>query len=297
MGNPNPLSYTLRRLRADSGLSGMEAARLAGLSQSKVSRAETGSFLPTELDVVALCEVYQAPAETRRELVEMTRELRESSTAARTVLQRGGWWMQQRIGKLEAAASRIRNFSAGIVIGLVQTERYIDALLGESLAGEDRTRMVESRLERQRILDSDRDFHLIMAEGALRWNMGGSDVMATQLDRVLEESRRPNVRLGIVEWTTPTTVPAGHGFTIYDSRAVLLGTATATAVVTDRHEVDDYEAHWNELVAVASFGDTARVAIQRIAEDYRALGRRAWRGDPEVQDVEAPAHWSADHST
>ncbi len=271
MGNLNPLSAMLRQLRTQAGLSGAEAARRAGLSQSKVSRAETGSFLPTEDNVKALCRVYRAAPDTRRQLLDMTRELRESSTSARVVLQRGGWWMQQRIGKLETAAFQVRNFAPTTVVGLLQTESYIDALLGGSLAGEDRRRMIFSRIERQRILDTDREFILIMAEGALRWNMGGAAVMAEQLDRLVQESRRPNVRLGIIEWTTPATVPALHSFTIYDSRAVLLGTQTATAIVTDRQDVNDYESHWAELEPLVSYDDAARAAIERVATDYRNI--------------------------
>lgn len=271
MGNPNPLSATLRQLRRQAGLSGADAARRSGLSQSKVSRAETGKFLPTEDDVKSLCRVYRASPETRRELLDMTRELRESTTSARVVLQRGGWWMQQRIGKLEMAASRIREFAPAVILGLLQTEPYIDALLGQWLTGQDRQRMISSRLQRQRILDTDREFTLVMSEGALRWNMGGAEVMVEQLDRLVHESQRPNVRLGIIEWTTPATVPAMHGFTIYDSRAVLLGTLTATAIVTDRRDVHDYEEHWAELEPIISYDEAARAAIERIAADYRSI--------------------------
>jgi len=179
--------------------------------------------------------------------------------------------MQQRLGKLETAAIRIRNFAPTAVIGLLQTEDYVDALLGDWLSGTDRTRMISSRLERQRLLDSDREFILVMAEGALRWNMGGAAVMVEQLDRLVRESRRPNVRLGIIEWTTPARVPALHGFTIYDSRAVLLGTQTATAIITDQKDVNDYEEHWAELEPIISYGDAARAAIERIAADYRSI--------------------------
>lgn len=261
----------LRQLRTQARLSGAEAARQAGLSQSKVSRAETGTFLPTEDDVKALCRVYRAPPEARRQLLEMTRELRESATSARVVLQRGGWWMQQRIGKLEMAASRIRDFAPALVVGLLQVESYVDALLGESLAGENRQRMISSRIQRQHILDTEREFFLVMAEGALRWNMGGAAVMVEQLDRLIAESHRPNVRLGIIEWTTPATVPALHNFTIYDSRAVLLGTQTATAIITDNRDVGDYEGHWAELEPFVSYDDAARAAIERVAADYRSL--------------------------
>lgn len=131
--------------------------------------------------------------------------------------------------------------------------------------------MISSRMERQGLLDTDREFVLVMSEGALRWNMGGAAVMVQQLDRLVQESQRPNMRLGIIEWTTPTRVPAMHGFTIYDSRAVLLGTLTATAIVTDRKDVRDYEEHWAELETVVSYNDAARAAIERVAADYRSI--------------------------
>jgi transcriptional regulator with XRE-family HTH domain len=255
----------------DAGLSGAEAARRAGLSQSKVSRAETGSFLLDEDEVRALCRVYEAPREVVGDLVQMTLEVREDATAARVVLQRRGWWMQQRIGKLEAAASTIRSFTPAVVIGLVQTRAYTGALLGQALPDEDRERTVEARLARQGVLDSGREFVFVMAEGALRWNMGGAAVMVEQLEHLVAQSRRPNVRLGIIGWTTPAFVPALHGFTIYDSRAVLLGTQTATAIITDERNVGEYESHWAELEPLVSWGDDARTVIDGVAADYRGI--------------------------
>jgi len=269
--SPNPLSQQLRALRRDAGLSGAEAARRAGITQSKVSRAETGIFLPTEDDVKKLCRVYGAKPREQRQLLEMTRDLREGSTPARVILQRGGWWMQQRIGKLEAAAFQVRTFTPAVIIGLVQTRGYTSALFGDSLSPEDRDRTVSARLERQRVLATGRQFIFLMGEGALRWNIGGARVMAEQLDHLIEVSKLANVKMGVIPWTTPTTVPALHGFTLYDSRAVLLGTQTATAIMTDRRNVADYEAYWKELEPFASWGDEARSVIAETAGAYRGI--------------------------
>jgi Domain of unknown function (DUF5753) len=79
---------------------------------------------------------------------------------------------------------------ATAVVGLLQTEGYVDALLGDWLSGEDRTHMISSRMERQRLLDTDREFILVMSEGALRWNMGGAAVMVEQLDRLIHTTPR-----------------------------------------------------------------------------------------------------------
>jgi len=269
--SPNPLSQELRDLRGEARLSGAEAARRAGLTQSKVSRAETGAFLPSEDDVRALCRVYGADPEVQRRLLEMTRDLREESTSARVILQRGGAWMQQRIGRLETAASRIRTFTPAAVHGLVQTRAYASALFGDSMPPDDIALTVSARLDRQRVLTSGRHFTFLMAEGSLRWNMGGPHVMVEQLDHLIEVSRMPNVAIGVIPWTTPANVPALHGFTIYDSRAILLGTQTATAIMTNRRDVADYEAHWNELAPLAEWEDGARSVIAQAADSYRSI--------------------------
>ncbi len=271
MTSPNPLSQELRELRSKARLSGAEAARRAGITQSKVSRAETGTFLPTEDDVKKLCRVYGATVGQQRRLVEMTRDLRAGSTPARVTLQRGGWWMQQRIGKLEEAAAQVRTFTPTVIIGLIQTRAYINSLFGDSLSPEDLERTVSARLDRQHVLTTGRKFTFLMAEGALRWNMGGAHVMAEQLDHLIDVSRLANMRIGVIPWTTPANVPALHGFTIYDHAAVLLGTQTATAIMTDRRDVADYDAHWNELEPLAAWGDAARSVIAQAAGDYRSI--------------------------
>ncbi|MFC3451966.1 helix-turn-helix domain-containing protein [Amycolatopsis speibonae] len=271
MTNQDHLSAELRRLRKAAGLSGTEAARLTSLSQSKVSRVETGAFMPTEDQVVALCRAYGAPAKIRRELVSITRDLREEASSARVVFQRGAWRMQQRIGKIETASARIRSFQPTIVLGLLQTRAYVTALFGDSLPGGERDQTVDARLERQRILDSDREFHFVLTEGALRWNMGGAATMQAQLGHLIDLSCRGRVRLGVIPWTTPVSVPVLHGFDIYDSRAVLLGTQTATALVTDEREVADYEKNFAEVERYATYDDIACSHLTRIAADYRQL--------------------------
>lgn len=100
--------------------------------------------LPTEDDVKKLCRVYGATAGQQRQLVKMTRDLRAGSTPARVTLQRGGWWMQQRIGKLEEAAAQVRTFTPTVIIGLIQTRAYISSLFGDSLPPEDLERTVSA---------------------------------------------------------------------------------------------------------------------------------------------------------
>jgi hypothetical protein len=70
--------------------------------------------------------------------------------------------------------------------GLLQTEDYIDALLGDWLSGEDRRHMILPRMGHQHLLDTDREC------AALEY--GWDTVMVERLDRLFQEFRRPNVR-------------------------------------------------------------------------------------------------------
>lgn len=264
-----PLSRELRRLRDVAGMSGPETARRTGLSQSKISRVETGKFAPTPETVTALCKAYNATADVRRQLVTQARELSAENMPARTVLQRGSWSMQHRIGRLEAAAEHVTEISPSIVVGLVQTRPYIEALFGDSLPDEERERTVQARLDRQAILDTDRAFTIVHTEGALRWRMGNGQIMADQIDHLIEVSHRPNVAMGVIPWTTPVTVPLLHPVSMYDQRACLIGTHAATAVVTDARLVADYHSHWDEVRPLVSWDEDARNHLRRIAEDYR----------------------------
>ena len=268
---PNPISQQLRELRKHAGLSGADAARLAGMSAAKISRVETGAFMPTSEQVDMLCRVYGAPADLQRALVRSIEELREVTHSARVTLQRGGWQMQERIGRIETAATAVRSYSSDTVIGLVQVESYIRAMMADFVAAKDLDQVVRARLDRQRLLDTERHFTLIMSEGALRWNIGGPAVMVEQLAHLVEVSARRNVRLGVIPWMTATRLPGVHAFHGYDSHAVIVGTMNATAIMTNNGDVAEYSTWFDRLESVASFDDDAREVIERVAEDYRSI--------------------------
>ena len=166
------LAATLRRLRHEAGLSGIEAARRSGLSQPTVSRLETGRRVPTAEEVTALCKVYRAPADVRGALRTTARELQAGTTSARIVRPRPRQ-LQERIGRIEQSAALLRSFQPAMLIGLVQTADYARAVMsGGNLHGEMLEQITQARMSRQAILDTDRRFILLHTEGALRWHVG-----------------------------------------------------------------------------------------------------------------------------
>ncbi len=264
------LATTLRRLRHDAGLSGFEAARRANLSQSTVSRLETGRRAPTVREVTALCKAYRAPADVRAALQATARDLQEGTTSARIVLQRPRE-MQERIGRIEQSSALIRGFQPAMVIGLVQTVDYARAMMSGRVSGPALHKLAESRQERQAILDTGRRFTLLHAEGALRWHIGSATIMADQLDHLAGLTRHPNLRLGVIPWDRPLTMHARHAFHLYDTHTVIVGTESGTAFITDSAEVAAYDRRFAELEQVAVFADQAAQVFTRVADDYRHL--------------------------
>ncbi|MGH3670766.1 MAG: helix-turn-helix domain-containing protein [Pseudonocardiaceae bacterium] len=268
------IAATLRRLRQQAGLSGIEAARRAGLSQSTVSRLETGRRAPTVEEVTALCKAYRAPAELRAALQATARDLREGTTSARIVLQRPRE-MQERIARIEQSSTLIRSFQPAMIVGLTQTLDYAQAMMSGRVSGETLEQLIQSRRERQTILDTDRQLALVHTEGALRWHIGSPTIMAAQLDYLAALTRRPNLRLGVIPWNRPLTMPARHAFHLYDTHTVIVGTESGTAFITDPVEVGAYDHRFKEFEANAMFGDQAVRVFERVADDYRALEQAA----------------------
>lgn len=266
------LSTTLRRLRREAGLSQVEAARAANLTQAKISRLENGLFTPQVDDIRRIVRAYRAPAEVRRELEQAARDLTEGQVYSRVILQRGAWRMQQRAGRIEAASTQVRAFHPVLVPGLLQTPAYAEKVFAsKEISGEELDHAIAARMERRALLESDRDVVLVTTEGALRWQLGNPQLMLEQLARIKEVTYLPSVRVGIIAWSTPVDVVPQEGFDLYDTRAVIIGTETATATVTDTRDVAAYDKLFGELEAVASFGSDAGAVIARLADEYRAL--------------------------
>lgn len=273
MAEQDWLSATLRDLRKNAGLSGMEAARRVGKSQRWVSDIERGKLVPRETDLQVLVDVYHVRPSMRRQVLQAARELGPDTRRARVIMSRGGWQMQARIGEAEAQSARIRSFQPVMVVGLAQTPAYMRSVFasGDGITGEDLDKSVAERVFRQAILGSGREISMIMTEGALRWQAVNAAVMTEQLDHLAEVGQRDGVRVGIVPWTAEVDIYPRSGFHLYDSRAVHVSTDVATALITDTQDVAVYEKLWGELETVTSWNDEAREHLERIAADYRRL--------------------------
>jgi transcriptional regulator with XRE-family HTH domain len=268
------LSGTLRKLREDAGLSGNQAAKLAGFSQPKLSRIEAGKFLPKDEDIRVLGKLYKAPAAVRRDLLQAVADLRPETVPARAVISRGTAKMQERFARLEKASAEVCGFQPVMIPGLLQTHGYARLVFAEkgNFTPGELDALVAHRASRGDELASDKAFRIVMAEGALRWQAGSPELMIGQMDRLTEViASRPNVHLGIIPQSRAATVFPMTGFWLYDRRMVIVGTRAGTSFLADERDVAEYSKLFGELEELAVYGEDALRVIQHVATGYRLL--------------------------
>jgi transcriptional regulator with XRE-family HTH domain len=204
--NPNPsvrsrqVSNQLRELREAAGLTGAEVAKVLGMSASKVSRIETGNRMLSVDVVAALLGLYRVPERQREQILDQVRKSTER-----------GWWESQGLGlpelwkaliNFEARATRVQNYEALFVPGLLQTDEYTSAIIkaiNQALTEAELTNLVASRMARQAVLRRrDLQFLAVIDEGALRRPITDGGVMRRQLRHLADAADRPNVTVRVV---------------------------------------------------------------------------------------------------
>jgi transcriptional regulator with XRE-family HTH domain len=192
------LGTRLRVLRAESGMTVEEVAEKLLCSATKVSRLETGARRPSLRDVRDLCGLYEVDEPSSTELMNLARGAREQ-----------GWWTQYEdlsldplIG-LEQAATAITCYSMYYVPALLQTADYARAIIkaiAPKMDPEILQQRIEARMRRQQLLDgSNRPrYRVLLDEAMLHRPVGGPELMADQLDKVLEAARQDKVTVQVI---------------------------------------------------------------------------------------------------
>ncbi|MFF2958419.1 helix-turn-helix domain-containing protein [Streptomyces sp. NPDC057963] len=183
----------IRRLREERGWKQEELADRMGYSGTHISAVETGRKMPT-LRFSRNADQVFGTGETADTFERQYREIRHGS------LLEG---FPQYVG-YEGRAAEIRLYEVGIVPGLLQTQGYARALAeGDvwrgSITSEQAADRVSFLAERQAVLVRPRPptMLVVMDESCVRRRVGGDEVMAAQLDRLLEFAELPNTVLQI----------------------------------------------------------------------------------------------------
>ncbi len=210
------LGRRLRDLRSQHELTVEDVGEKLLCSATKISRLETGSRRPSLRDVRDLCALYGVDEDTSAELMSLARGAREKV-----------WWTQYEDLKLdpylgfEQDAVAITSFTAYFFPALLQSEDYARAVI-KAIAPkmdpkifEDR---VAARMRRQQVLEKDRPprYRVLLDEGVLQRRVGGSGVMAAQLDKVLDVVGRNKATIQILPFDLGAHAAQDSNFILFE---------------------------------------------------------------------------------
>ncbi|WP_432136905.1 MULTISPECIES: helix-turn-helix domain-containing protein [unclassified Streptomyces] len=257
------LGAELRALRTRAGLTSGEAARLAGWHQSKVSRIETGTSGAKPSDVRLLLDTYGVADPQLRRLMLMLAGADGAGAG------REHWWQAYRgvlpptyrdFISLESQATAMRTLETTVVPGLLQTAAYARAVTRAAVEGvsEDRLdTLVEVRLARQDVLRANPPLRLsaVLDEAVLRREVGGPEVMAEQLRRLVSAARLPQVRLQVLPFAAGAHIGVTGPFVVFSFSS----TSDLDVVVLDHLTSSLYLERKEDLRAYTEAFDALRI--------------------------------------
>jgi transcriptional regulator with XRE-family HTH domain len=278
-GNRERLAAELRRLRAQAGLSGREVADSIGISQSKVSRIESGRALPSAPEVSAWAAAVGATGLVAELLTALVSAAHTNVLPWQVALQERVH-IQDLIGDVESRANMRLYYQQSLVPGLLQTAEYARRVFGlfdPAYAEADIPAVVAARLERQvALFDPAQRFSFLITEGALQWRIGPAPVMLAQLDRIASVASLENVSVGLIPCSAAVLTHVPHGFALLeptDEEAdpiVMVDTVHASLTVSDPAHVELYRRQWALLDKMAVFDGEARELLHDVAVAIRS---------------------------
>ena len=230
-----------------------------GYSAALVAAVEQCKRSPTA-DFAARCdEVTDAPGTFVRWQAQVSRESYPAFFAP--------------VLAFERDAVRIHGWELGAVPGLLQTEEYARSLIHSGRprdSGEAIDRLVAARIERQSILVGEEPPLLwyVLDERVLRHAVGGGDVMAGQLDKLLAAADAPGIVIQILPFTADNHAGSDGPIAVYDftdSPSVCYTECYSGGRIVEVHsEVSD-------LVTVMSLLRAAALSVRESRESMRKI--------------------------
>ncbi|MFI6873060.1 helix-turn-helix domain-containing protein [Streptomyces sp. NPDC050400] len=269
------LAIELRKLREQNGFTCSQVGKELDWSSSKVNRMETGQGRVQPSDVDAICRFYG----TSDELRDLLKSLAKDSKT------KGWWhahgdaipsWFSVYVG-LEQAATNLRSYQAEFIPGLLQTGEYATEQCRAWVdhSPEDIQRMVDVRMRRQELLTgvSAPGLWAIVHQSALQQVVGSRQVMARQLERMLEISKLKNVTVQVLPFDAGAH-PTTGSFTILgfpeqeDPDMVYREGLTDSVYLEEPRDVALYAKAFDHLMALALSPQRSALLIRRVLEEH-----------------------------
>lgn len=238
------LGAELADLREQSGLTLREVAERLGWSAPTLSRIENGKRDSSPEEIASLLVVYKITGARNDRMVSMAKTIDQS-----------GWWeftddgLSRHLTALrafESEATRLTDVAMILVPGLLQTPEYARAVM-EATGVDQIDDRVAIRVGRQAVLCRRRppELHAIIDETALRRPLGGAEIMAAQLRRLVQEAARPYIIIQVLRHAKYPAL-AGSYYTLeFPAPAppfALLENLTSSAFLDDEDAVRTFQS-------------------------------------------------------
>ncbi|GHF37682.1 helix-turn-helix domain-containing protein [Streptomyces morookaense] len=180
----------VREWRTARGMSQRELGELAQYGQQYVAKVEAGERLAS-LEFAQACDVVFGTPGTF---------VRLRKRAAKS----GGYptWFEPYV-MLEQRATTILSFCSGLVMGMLQTERYAEAVFRKAHPRDTSDEIAEKvarRIKRRQVIAGERPplLWVILDEGCLRRMVGSADIMREQMGHLASEAESPHIALQVL---------------------------------------------------------------------------------------------------
>lgn len=252
----------VRAWRTQTGLSQRELGEKANYGQQYVAKVEAGERLASREFAVSCDRAFGTPGTFSR--------LRERAS------QQGypAWFVPY--VELERQATGILNYSATLVMGLLQIPEYARAVFHATNPREDAETIetkVTRRLGRREVMHRSAPPLLwcVLSETCLRTTVGGAEVMRKQLDHLLSEARSPHIVLQVLPFEAGAP-PAAETFTVLafeeGQDVVYADTPVSGQLVDSAGTVAEMVATYDRLRAAALHPEESCAVIRRVLEEY-----------------------------
>jgi transcriptional regulator with XRE-family HTH domain len=280
--------FTALRVRA--GITQEQAAERLQRGRATMGRIEDGDSRVRfrDIDVKAMCELYEATQAETDHLLALTAETRNG--------RKKSWWhdytetvLPQWFGlyvSLEDSAETIHQYESELVPGLLQTKAYAEHVTNMPhgyISEEEIQRRVKVRLARQSVLTRPRAPHLnvVLNEAVLHRPVGGPAGMAEQLDHLLTMTQRAGVSIRILPWSVGVHGGLGaSSFTLLNFPSdpntgeplepplVYVDTLTGAMYLNKPDEAKAYHLVWEDLQSRALNEDDSKNMITTAREGF-----------------------------
>lgn len=250
----------IRGLRIEKRMTGIQLSDLADISQSKLSKIETGAIAqPSKVDIDRLLDCLGATDAQRRYVDWSLGQPRSLFIKPFATMYDADLWYQ-----MELQSRTIRMFSTCIP-AVMQTIQWQASILEQQLLStEQRKTAVRSLLMRQDLLlGGEREYHVVMYESALYSALSDPAVHFAQIDRIERVAEAPHVKIGVIPFEAGLTPTDIVNFIIYDERFASGAALNSEIPTTDESECAMYVNVFGALASLADYNEGALALLTK----------------------------------